>query len=134
MRRRRRRLGVARSPASSGWGSAVLEGRVTRLRSTRHDDRAAAARPSLNRRPHERHRRVFLVAVRMADWPTDTVEGGFRSARTYERSSRARVLRTRVSICRGGADDLRRRLPRRRERKTDGDDTVIDVNTIYDDP
>lgn len=34
------------------------EERVTRLRSTRHDDQAATTtRPSLNGRPHERHRR-----------------------------------------------------------------------------
>lgn len=82
--RRHRRPGAARSGLVR-LGLRFLERRVTRLRSTRHDDRAAATRPSLNRRPHERHRRrVFLVAVRMADWPT--VKGGFRSARTHERT------------------------------------------------
>lgn len=100
--RRRRR----RSPASSDSVSAIPDGRVTRLRSTRHDDRAAATRPSLNRRPHERHRRVFPAAVRMADWPS-------KAASVPERrpAARARVLRTRVSISRRGADHLRRFPP-----------------------
>lgn len=83
----------------------------------------AATRPSLNRRPHERHRRVSPAAVRMADWPTDRrAEGGFWSARMHERSRRkprARIANSRIDMP-GGADDLRRRFPRRRERKPDG--------------
>jgi len=54
----RPRLGLCRSP----------ERRASRaFRLTRHDNRAAATRPSLNRRPHERHRRVSPLPGSCAD-------------------------------------------------------------------